>query len=54
MNSGKERMIGVGIVAVGLIILLGKLGTFSFLGRNFWYFAVFNTWNRTACNVHEA
>lgn len=36
MNSGKERMIGVGIVAVGLIILLGKLGAFSFLGRNFW------------------
>ncbi|AHM67011.1 hypothetical protein ACT3XG_16400 [Paenibacillus polymyxa] len=36
MNSGKERMIGVGIVAVGLIILLGKLGTFSFLGRNLW------------------
>ncbi|APB70463.1 hypothetical protein C5G87_18045 [Paenibacillus peoriae] len=36
MNSGKERMVGVGIVAVGLIILLGKLGTFSFLGRNLW------------------
>ncbi|MCC3380043.1 hypothetical protein ACFQ5D_05975 [Paenibacillus farraposensis] len=36
MNSGKERMIGVGIVAAGLIILLGKLGAFSFLGRNFW------------------
>lgn len=36
MNSGKERMIGVGIVAVGLIILLGKLGAFSFLGRTFW------------------
>ncbi len=26
MNSGKERMIGLGIIAVGLIILLGKLG----------------------------
>ncbi|EHS56956.1 hypothetical protein [Paenibacillus sp. Aloe-11] len=36
MNFGKERMIGVGIVAVGLIILLGKLGAFSFLGRTFW------------------
>lgn len=36
MNSGKERMIGVGIVAVGLIILMGKLGAFSFLGRTFW------------------
>ncbi len=36
MNSGKERMIGLGIIAVGLIILLGKLGVFSFLGQNFW------------------
>ncbi|MGW8957135.1 hypothetical protein [Paenibacillus sp. NPDC055715] len=36
MNSEKERMIGLGIIAVGLIILLGKLGLFSFLGRNFW------------------
>jgi hypothetical protein len=36
MNSRKERMIGVGIVAAGLIILFGKLGAFSFLGRTFW------------------
>ncbi|WP_431087823.1 hypothetical protein [Paenibacillus sp. 8b26] len=36
MNSGKERMIGLGIIAVGLIILLGKLGVFSFLGQYFW------------------
>lgn len=36
MNSGKERLIGIAIVAAGLIILLGKLGVFAFLGQAFW------------------
>ncbi|PYE47417.1 hypothetical protein HUB98_08300 [Paenibacillus barcinonensis] len=31
-----EKAIGLFIVAAGLVILLGKLGVFAFIGRNFW------------------
>ncbi|MDO7905430.1 hypothetical protein Q5741_03265 [Paenibacillus sp. JX-17] len=36
MNSKNERAIGIFIIAAGLVILLGKLGVFAFLGRAFW------------------
>lgn len=31
-----EKAIGLFIIAAGLVILLGKLGVFGFIGRNFW------------------
>lgn len=31
-----EKAIGLFIVVAGLVILLGKLGVFAFIGRNFW------------------
>ncbi|GGH44952.1 hypothetical protein GCM10008014_06650 [Paenibacillus silvae] len=31
-----EKAIGLFIVVAGLVILLGKLGVFAFVGRNFW------------------
>ncbi|WP_422660350.1 hypothetical protein ACK8P5_07620 [Paenibacillus sp. EC2-1] len=36
MSSKKDLMLGVFIVAAGVVILLGKLGVFGFLGRTFW------------------
>jgi len=32
----QSAAIGIGVVAVGIIILLGKLGVFAFLGAMFW------------------
>jgi len=32
----QSAAVGIGVVAVGLIILLGKLGVFSFIGSVFW------------------
>jgi hypothetical protein len=32
----QSAAVGIGIVAVGLIILLGKLGVFTFIGNVFW------------------
>lgn len=32
----QSAAVGIGIVAVGLIILLGKLGVFAFIGNVFW------------------
>jgi hypothetical protein len=32
----QSAAVGIGVVAVGLIILLGKLGVFSFFGAVFW------------------
>jgi len=32
----QSAAVGIGIVAVGLIILLGKLGVFAFIGAVFW------------------
>jgi len=34
--SNKQSMIGLTILAAGLIILLGKLGVFAFIGNIFW------------------
>ena len=36
MKMRNERAIGIFIVAAGIIILLGKLGVFGFIGRHFW------------------
>lgn len=36
MSSKKDLMLGVFIVTAGVVILLGKLGVFGFLGRIFW------------------
>ncbi|WP_054956639.1 LiaF transmembrane domain-containing protein [Paenibacillus dakarensis] len=36
MSSKKDLMLGVFIVAAGVVILLGKLGVFGFLGRTLW------------------
>ncbi|WP_440111120.1 hypothetical protein [Paenibacillus sp. QZ-Y1] len=36
MKMRNEKAIGIFIVAAGIIILLGKLGVFGFIGRNFW------------------
>ncbi|MCM3784453.1 hypothetical protein M3231_15830 [Neobacillus mesonae] len=36
MKGRNERAIGIFIVIAGLVILLGKLGFFGFVGRNFW------------------
>lgn len=36
MNGKNERAIGIFIVVAGLVILLGKLGVFGFIGRTFW------------------
>ncbi|MCP1132663.1 hypothetical protein NKT34_05130 [Paenibacillus polysaccharolyticus] len=36
MIMKNERAIGLFIVVAGLVILLGKLGVFGFIGRNFW------------------
>lgn len=32
----QSAAVGIGVVAIGLIILLGKLGVFSFIGAVFW------------------
>ncbi|WP_239617393.1 hypothetical protein [Cohnella mopanensis] len=32
----QSAAVGIGVVAVGLIILLGKLGVFAFIGAVFW------------------
>jgi len=34
--SNKQYTIGLAIVAVGVVILLGKLGVFAFIGNIFW------------------
>ncbi|OUM95949.1 MAG: hypothetical protein A9Z00_06175 [Thermobacillus sp. ZCTH02-B1] len=34
--SNKQSMIGLTILAAGLVILLGKLGVFAFIGNIFW------------------
>lgn len=36
MKMRNEKAIGIFIVAAGIIILLGKLGVFGFIGRHFW------------------
>lgn len=36
VKGRNERLVGIFIVIAGLVILLGQLGFFSFLGRNFW------------------
>ncbi|MEC0123937.1 hypothetical protein [Paenibacillus pabuli] len=36
MRMRNEKAIGIFIVVAGLIILLGKLGVFGFIGRHFW------------------
>lgn len=36
MKKRNEKAIGIFIVAAGLIILLGQLGVFGFIGRHFW------------------
>jgi hypothetical protein len=36
MKMRNEKAIGIFIVAAGIIILLGKLGVFGFIGLNFW------------------
>lgn len=36
MKMRNERAIGLFIAIAGFIILLGKLGVFGFIGRNFW------------------
>lgn len=36
MSSKRDLMLGLFIVAAGLVILLGKLGVFGFLGRTLW------------------
>ncbi|WP_342562421.1 hypothetical protein NST84_22850 [Paenibacillus sp. FSL R7-0345] len=36
MSSNKDMKLGILIAAAGLIILLGKLGVFGFLGRTLW------------------
>lgn len=36
MSSNKDMKLGIFIAAAGLIILLGKLGVFGFLGRALW------------------
>ncbi|UNK20077.1 hypothetical protein MNQ98_08700 [Paenibacillus sp. N3/727] len=36
MSSKKDLMLGLFIVTAGVVILLGKLGVFGFLGRTLW------------------
>lgn len=36
MRGRNERAIGIFIAVAGLVILLGKLGVFGYIGRNFW------------------
>lgn len=36
MSSKNDMKLGVFIAAAGLVILLGKLGVFGFLGRALW------------------
>lgn len=36
MSSKKDLMLGLLIVSAGVVILLGKLGVFGFLGRTLW------------------
>ncbi|RRJ66689.1 hypothetical protein EHV15_29985 [Paenibacillus oralis] len=36
MSDNNKLMTGILILAAGIVILLGKLGFFSFLGRAFW------------------
>ncbi|MHA0855820.1 hypothetical protein [Paenibacillus sp. CMAA1364] len=36
MSSNKDIKLGLGIVIAGIVILLGKFGVFSFLGRSLW------------------
>ena len=36
MNGRNERAIGIFIAVAGLVILLGKLGIFGYIGRTFW------------------
>lgn len=36
MSSKNDMKLGIFIVAAGLVILLGKLGVFGFLGRTLW------------------
>lgn len=36
MRMRNEKAIGIFIFIAGLIILLGKLGVFGFIGRHFW------------------
>lgn len=36
MSSKKDLMLGIFIVTAGIVILLGKLGVFGFLGRTLW------------------
>lgn len=36
MSSKKDIQLGIFIVAAGIVILLGKLGVFGFLGRALW------------------
>ena len=36
MSSRKDLALGIFIVVAGVVILLGKLGVFGFLGRTLW------------------
>ncbi|MDQ0168609.1 hypothetical protein J2T19_000046 [Paenibacillus tundrae] len=36
MRMRNEKAIGIFIVVAGVVILLGKLGVFGFIGRHFW------------------